>query len=66
MDSEYDDLIMLAEARFETCERELATEIAEWLRTTPRVRGVQISIHSSQDLARLADAIERMEFRNAR
>jgi hypothetical protein len=36
-------------------------KIAEWLRTTSRARGVLISIHSSQDLARCADAIERGE-----
>ena len=35
--------------------------IAEWLRTASRARGVLISIHSSQDLARCADAIERGE-----
>jgi len=32
--------------------------IAAWLRTTTSARGAQISIHSSQDIARLADAIE--------
>lgn len=36
-------------------------KIAEWLRTASRARGVLISIHSSQDLARCADAIERGE-----
>jgi hypothetical protein len=35
--------------------------IAKWLRTASRARGVLISIHSSQDLARCADAIERGE-----
>lgn len=35
--------------------------IAEWLRTASRANGVLISIHSSQDLARCADAIERGE-----
>lgn len=35
--------------------------IAEWLRTAPRARGVLISIHSSQDIARCADAIENGE-----
>lgn len=35
--------------------------IAEWIRTTSRARGVLISIHSSQDLARVADAIEQGE-----
>ena len=36
-------------------------KIAEWIRTTSRARGVLISIHSSQDLARVADAIEQGE-----
>lgn len=35
--------------------------IVEWLRTASRARGVLISIHSSQDIARCADAIERGE-----
>lgn len=35
--------------------------IAEWLRTASRARGVLISIHSSQDIARCADAIENGE-----
>jgi hypothetical protein len=35
--------------------------IAEWLRTASRASGVLISIHSSQDIARCADAIERGE-----
>jgi hypothetical protein len=39
-----------------------AQEISEWLRTIDRVRGVLISIHSSQDIARLADAIARMDW----
>jgi hypothetical protein len=38
-----------------------ATEaaIVAWLRTTPRACGEVISIHSSTDVARLANAIER-------
>lgn len=36
-------------------------KIAEWVRTASRARGVLISIHSSQDLARVADAIEQGE-----
>lgn len=39
------------------------THIAAWLRTTPRAGGVQINIGSSQDIARLADAIEAGEWR---
>lgn len=39
--------------------------IVEWLRTTSRARGVLISIHSSQDIARCADAIERGEHEEA-
>lgn len=35
--------------------------IAKWLRTASRARGVLISLHSSQDIARCADAIERGE-----
>lgn len=35
--------------------------IAEWLRMVSRVCGVLISIHSSQDIARCADAIENGE-----
>jgi len=38
-------------------------EIVKWLRMTPTARKVAISIHSSQDIARLADAIERGEHR---
>lgn len=33
--------------------------IAAWMRVTPRACGVLISIASGQDIARLADAIER-------
>ena len=38
-------------------------EIVKWLRVTPRARGVLLGIGSSQDIARLADAIERGEYR---
>jgi hypothetical protein len=37
--------------------------IAAWLRSTPRAGGVLVGIGSSQDIARLADAIERGEHR---
>lgn len=36
-------------------------KIVAWLRSTPRAGGVPISIASSQDVARLADAIEAGE-----
>jgi hypothetical protein len=42
---------------------EVEREIVNWLRTTPTARKVTISIHSSQDIARLADAIELGEYR---
>jgi phage FluMu protein Com len=41
-------------------------EIVEWLRVTPMARGVLLSLGSSQDIARLADAIERGEYRVSR
>ena len=37
--------------------------VGEFLRMTPRACGVLISINSSQDIARLADAIEHGEHR---
>jgi hypothetical protein len=41
-------------------------EIVKWLRVTPVARGVLLGIGSSQDIARLADAIERGEYRVSR
>ena len=41
-------------------------EIVKWLRVTPMARGVLLGIGSSQDIARLADAIERGEYRVSR
>lgn len=40
-----------------------AQRIAEWLRTTSRAKGVLISIHSGQDIARLADDVASMRYR---
>jgi uncharacterized protein YfcZ (UPF0381/DUF406 family) len=40
---------------------QLRSKIASWVRVTPRAGGVQLSIQSSQDLARVADAIEQKE-----
>lgn len=40
-----------------------AQRIAEWLRTTSRAKGVLISIHASQDIARLADDVASMSYR---
>ena len=41
-------------------------EIVKWLRVTPMARGVLLGIGSSQDIARLADAIERGEYHVSR
>lgn len=40
-----------------------AQQIAKWLRVVCRAKGVLISIHSSQDIARLADDIEQGKHR---
>lgn len=48
----------------EGAEAERASIVA-WLRTTPRARGVRLSIASSQDIARLAEALEIGECRSA-
>lgn len=49
------------QARFARAESDERQRIAEWLRTAPRAGGELISIHSSYDLARCADAIEAGE-----
>lgn len=53
----HDDLTLRERAIRET-EKRVEREIAEYLRMTPRAKGVLISINSSQDIARLADDIE--------
>lgn len=40
-----------------------AQRIAEWLRTTSRAKDVLISVHSGQDIARLADDVASMRYR---
>lgn len=55
-------------AKPECCEgeeRATVEAIVAWLRSTPRARGVAVSIESSPDIARLADAIERGEWRRS-
>jgi len=44
---------------------DVARKIADWVRTAACARGVLISINASQDLARIADAIERGEWVSA-
>ena len=44
-------------------EKRVEREIAKYLRMTPRAKGVQISINSSQDIARLADDIESGDYK---
>lgn len=46
---------------YEHGRREERAAVVAWLRTTPRARGVLISIHSSQCVARLAEGVERGE-----
>lgn len=48
-------------AAVEDRDARLRSKIASWVRVTPRAGGVRISIRSSQDLARVADAIEQKE-----
>lgn len=40
-----------------------ALAIAQWLRTVTHASGVPLSIEPSQDIARLADDIEKMNWR---
>jgi len=51
-----------AEARGYTAGRKAErAAVVAWLRVTPRVGGTLVSIAASQDIARLADGIERGE-----
>lgn len=52
------DPISMVERAIRETEKRVEREVAEYLRMTPRAKGVLISINSSQDIARLADDIE--------
>lgn len=59
------DVVTLQREAWDNGARAELLRVVAWLRTTPQACGVQLSITSSQDIARLADDLESGAWRGA-